>query len=102
MKTLDSDGIQRLEEPASGEFGVIAKGIIIATREKIAIKMLITESVESIEKFKQEATVFNYLSHNDVVKMIGVQFQSAPYMIMMEYMTNGDLKSYLRSNANSL
>ena len=101
MKTFNSDGIQCLEEPASGEFGVIAKGIIIATREKIAIKMLITESVESIEKFKQEATVFNYLSHNDVVKMIGVQFQSAPYMIM-EFMANGDLKSYMTSNADSL
>ena len=63
--------------------------------------MLITETVDSIEKPKQETTVSNYLSHNDVVKMIGVQFQSAPYMIM-EFMANGDLISYMTSNADSL
>ena len=83
------------DEIGAGEFGIVMEGQIRSTSEKIAIKLLKIENPESIDRFKQEAIHLRALNHNNVVRMIGTQFESHPFMILFEHMANGDLKSYL-------
>ena len=86
----------------SGEFGVVMEGTIVLSSMKIAVKMLKIEGTDSIDKLKLEAAKMAILRHNNVIGIIGTQFTSSPSMIILEYMKNGDLKSYMGSIEGSL
>ncbi len=36
------------------------------------------------------------LAHENVIRLLGVCFQTEPLLIVLEYMANGDLKTFLR------
>ena len=37
------------------------------------------------------------LSHDHVIRLLGVCFRSEPHVLVLEYMGNGDLKTFLRN-----
>ncbi|XP_069460668.1 insulin receptor-related protein [Ambystoma mexicanum] len=95
--------IHIIRELGQGSFGMvyegIAKGIVKDEVEtKVALKTVneLATMRERIE-FLNEASVMKAFNCHHVVRLLGVVSQGQPALVIMELMTRGDLKSYLRS-----
>ncbi|XP_040198281.1 insulin-like growth factor 1 receptor [Rana temporaria] len=90
-------------ELGQGSFGMVyeglAKGVVKDESEtRVAIKT-VNESASMRERieFLNEASVMKEFNCHHVVRLLGVVSQGQPTLVIMELMTRGDLKSYLRS-----
>ncbi|XP_061654340.1 insulin receptor a [Phyllopteryx taeniolatus] len=97
------DKIKILRELGQGSFGMvyegIAKDIIKGEGDtRVAVKT-VNESASLRERieFLNEASVMKAFSCHHVVRLLGVVSKGQPTLVVMELMTHGDLKSYLRS-----
>uniref|UniRef100_A0A7N5ZXH3 Tyrosine-protein kinase receptor n=1 Tax=Anabas testudineus TaxID=64144 RepID=A0A7N5ZXH3_ANATE len=95
--------INLLRELGQGSFGMvyegIAKDIVKGDPEtRVAVKT-VNESASLRERieFLNEASVMKAFSCHHVVRLLGVVSKGQPTLVVMELMTHGDLKSYLRS-----
>ncbi|KAM6962724.1 insulin receptor b [Aplochiton taeniatus] len=107
--------INVLRELGQGSFGMVyeglAKDIVKGEPEtRVAVKT-VNESASLRERieFLNEASVMKAFSCHHVVRLLGVVSKGQPSLVVMELMTHGDLKSYLRclrpdseSNPNNL
>ncbi|XP_062306973.1 insulin receptor-like [Osmerus eperlanus] len=91
-----------LRELGQGSFGMVyeglAKDIIKGEGEtRVAVKT-VNESASLRERieFLNEASVMKAFSCHHVVRLLGVVSKGQPTLVVMELMTHGDLKSYLR------
>uniref|UniRef100_A0A8C6U1H3 Tyrosine-protein kinase receptor n=1 Tax=Neogobius melanostomus TaxID=47308 RepID=A0A8C6U1H3_9GOBI len=96
------DKINVLRELGQGSFGMvyegIAKDIVKGEPEtRVAVKT-VNESASLRERieFLNEASVMKAFSCHHVVRLLGVVSKGQPTLVVMELMTHGDLKSYLR------
>ncbi|XP_026786253.3 insulin receptor b [Pangasianodon hypophthalmus] len=94
--------ITLLRELGQGSFGMvyegIAKDIVKGESEtRVAVKT-VNESASLRERieFLNEASVMKAFSCHHVVRLLGVVSKGQPTLVVMELMTHGDLKSYLR------
>ncbi|XP_041913358.1 insulin receptor b [Alosa sapidissima] len=92
-----------LRELGQGSFGMVYEGIAkdIVKGEpdtRVAVKT-VNESASLRERieFLNEASVMKAFSCHHVVRLLGVVSKGQPTLVVMELMTHGDLKSYLRS-----
>ncbi|KAF7661876.1 hypothetical protein LDENG_00252400 [Lucifuga dentata] len=97
------DKINILRELGQGSFGMVYEGITkdIIKGEldtRVAVKT-VNESASLRERieFLNEASVMKAFSCHHVVRLLGVVSKGQPTLVVMELMTHGDLKSYLRS-----
>ncbi|KAG9332348.1 hypothetical protein JZ751_015355 [Albula glossodonta] len=95
--------ITMCRELGQGSFGMvyegIAKGVVKDEPEtRVAIKT-VNESASMRERieFLNEASVMKEFNCHHVVRLLGVVSQGQPTLVIMELMTQGDLKSHLRS-----
>ncbi|XP_012779846.2 insulin receptor b [Maylandia zebra] len=95
--------IALLRELGQGSFGMVyegvAKDIVKGDPEtRVAVKT-VNESASLRERieFLNEASVMKAFSCHHVVRLLGVVSKGQPTLVVMELMTHGDLKSYLRS-----
>ncbi|XP_051981156.1 insulin receptor-like, partial [Xyrauchen texanus] len=95
--------INVMRELGQGSFGMVYEGIAkdIVKGEpdtRVAIKT-VNESASLRERieFLNEASVMKAFSCHHVVRLLGVVSKGQPSLVVMELMTHGDLKSYLRS-----
>uniref|UniRef100_A0A3B5PRA9 Tyrosine-protein kinase receptor n=1 Tax=Xiphophorus maculatus TaxID=8083 RepID=A0A3B5PRA9_XIPMA len=95
--------ITLLRELGQGSFGMVYEGIAqdIVKGEpetRVAVKT-VNESASLRERieFLNEASVMKAFSCHHVVRLLGVVSKGQPTLVVMELMTHGDLKSYLRS-----
>uniref|UniRef100_A0A8C5I855 Tyrosine-protein kinase receptor n=1 Tax=Gouania willdenowi TaxID=441366 RepID=A0A8C5I855_GOUWI len=97
------DKITLLRELGQGSFGMvyegIAKDIIKGDPETHVAVKTVNESASLRERieFLNEASVMKAFSCHHVVRLLGVVSKGQPTLVVMELMTHGDLKSYLRS-----
>ena len=85
------------EELGSGEFGVVTRGLLSsATGDvEVAVKTLnINASVKDKLRFLQEAAIMCQFDHQNVIKLHGVVTET-PAMIVLEYVSRGDLREFL-------
>ena len=83
-----------LNHLGSGEFGVVVHALLHENTE-VAVKTLNDQSNEKDRlRFLQEAAIMCQFDHQNVVKLHGVVTE-APIMIMLEYMSRGDLREIL-------
>ncbi|XP_055515115.1 ephrin type-A receptor 2 isoform X2 [Leucoraja erinacea] len=85
----------------AGEFGEVYKGTLKKGRKEIsvAIKILKAGYTESQRiDYLSEASIMGQFSHHNVIHLEGVVTKYKPLMIITEYMENGALDAYLRSN----
>ncbi|XP_063057164.1 insulin receptor b [Engraulis encrasicolus] len=92
-----------MRELGQGSFGMVYEGIAkdIVKGEpdtRVAVKT-VNESASLRERieFLNEASVMKAFSCHHVVRLLGVVSKGQPSLVVMELMTHGDLKSYLRS-----
>jgi hypothetical protein len=99
---IQRDEISLSRELGRGEFGLVYQGTWQNPDGKrplaVAVKTLSDESSsEDRLLFLQEASVMKHFSSNHIVRLLGIVSQGTPVMVVMELMTRGDLKGYLRS-----
>ncbi|XP_009986255.1 PREDICTED: tyrosine-protein kinase ITK/TSK [Tauraco erythrolophus] len=92
---INPSELTRVQEIGSGQFGVVYLGYLLE-KTKVAIKT-IREGAMSEEDFIEEAKVLMKLSHPKLVQLYGVCFENAPISLVFEFMENGCLSDYLRS-----
>ncbi|XP_069117967.1 ALK tyrosine kinase receptor-like isoform X2 [Argopecten irradians] len=87
-----------------GAFGEVYKGYLAGvphmTEElPVAVKTLPVYSTEESEmEFLMEAMIMSKFSHPNIVKLLGVCFESHPRYIILELLEGGDLKTFLRES----
>uniref|UniRef100_A0A8C6IWY6 Tyrosine-protein kinase n=1 Tax=Melopsittacus undulatus TaxID=13146 RepID=A0A8C6IWY6_MELUD len=96
---INPSELTRVQEIGSGQFGVVYLGYLME-RTKVAIKT-IREGAMSEEDFVEEAKVLMKLSHPKLVQLYGVCFDNTPICLVFEFMENGCLSDYLRSQRGS-
>uniref|UniRef100_A0A667ZF97 Tyrosine-protein kinase receptor n=1 Tax=Myripristis murdjan TaxID=586833 RepID=A0A667ZF97_9TELE len=103
MWEVAREKISLSRELGQGSFGMVyegmAKGVVKDEPEtRVAVKT-VNESASMRERieFLNEASVMKEFNCHHVVRLLGVVSQGQPTLVIMELMTRGDLKSYLRS-----
>ena len=99
---ISRESLTMVREMGRGEFGVVMEASAVNLQKAIkvqtvAVKMLKHGASESTAAgFVREAVRLRPLNHVNVVRLLGVCFQSSPPLIVLEFMQHGDLKTYLR------
>ncbi|ERE70789.1 ALK tyrosine kinase receptor [Cricetulus griseus] len=85
-----------------GAFGEVYEGLVIglpgdSSPLQVAIKMLpeLCSRQDELD-FLMEALIISKFSHRNIVRCVGLSFQAAPRLILLELMSGGDMKSFLR------
>uniref|UniRef100_UPI00358E24DE insulin-like growth factor 1 receptor n=1 Tax=Myxine glutinosa TaxID=7769 RepID=UPI00358E24DE len=100
---VERENVRMQRELGQGTFGMVYEGMtrnIVWDEEetRVAIKTVNeTASTRERYEFLNEASVMKSFNCHHVVRLLGVVSQSQPILVIMELMTRGDLKSYLRS-----
>ena len=90
-----------LQGLGSGEFGVVSLGLWSNGSTKsdpiqVAVKTLNSQCSESDRvKFLREAAIMGQFKHKNVVRLHGVVLEKENMMIVLEYMSRGDLRDFL-------
>ncbi|VDM65034.1 unnamed protein product [Strongylus vulgaris] len=102
---LTHDQVQLGDKIGEGHFGSLVKGkLYFNTRQPInvAVKMAKKECSENeIKEVLKEARIMRNILYPHIVRLYGVAVDKAPILIVMELMTNGDLKSFLRKKTST-
>jgi serine/threonine protein kinase len=94
----------------SGQFGQVFKGIYYLDNNELALNVAIKEIKNNLindtndkNDLIKEANILSDCNHINIVKMYGVCYENdeIPKYIIMEYMNNGDLRSYLIKNKST-
>ncbi|XP_061094949.1 tyrosine-protein kinase receptor [Conger conger] len=104
LKDIPRRNITLLRALGHGAFGEVYEGQVLGITEEnsalqVAVKTLPEICSEQDEMdFLMEALIMSKFSHQNIVRCIGVSLQILPRFILLELMTGGDLKSFLRQN----
>uniref|UniRef100_A0A6B2ED02 Tyrosine-protein kinase receptor n=1 Tax=Phlebotomus kandelakii TaxID=1109342 RepID=A0A6B2ED02_9DIPT len=101
---MPRDNILQQKELGQGSFGMVYEGTITKLEKygenvKCAIKT-VNENATDRERmnFLREASVMKAFDTHHVVRLLGVVSRGQPTLVIMELMSKGDLKGYLRSH----
>lgn len=102
IQHISRDRIRFISDLGEGAFGVVCLGVckdIPAEGEStmVAIKTLKDASIGDARKdFQREAELLTNLQHENIVTFYGVCEDKEPFLMVFEYMENGDLNSFLK------
>ncbi|KAM3594678.1 uncharacterized protein V6R79_012048 [Siganus canaliculatus] len=104
LKEVPRKNITLLRALGHGAFGEVYEGQVVGMSGdnnpmQVAIKTLPEICSEQDEMdFLMEALIMSKFSHENIVRCIGVSLNILPRFILLELMTGGDMKSFLRQN----
>ncbi|KAF5294238.1 hypothetical protein FQR65_LT10824 [Abscondita terminalis] len=100
---IERSDVEVSKELGQGTFGMVYSGFIKSQNRPCAIKTANTyTNVDDKMTFLNEASVMKSFSDaHHVVKLLGVVSKGQPPFVIMELMTRGDLKSFLRRSRDS-
>jgi hypothetical protein len=95
------------KELGKGQFGSVSRAIFErpeGRQETVAVKTLLDQGVSTHEEqqFEYEAKLLSALNHRNIVRVIGVCFATEPHLIVLEFMSGGDLKGFLEKHSAEL
>ncbi|XP_020666008.1 ephrin type-A receptor 6 isoform X2 [Pogona vitticeps] len=101
-KEIDPSRIRIERVIGAGEFGEVCSGRLKTPGKKeipVAIKTLKGGYVDRQRRdFLREASIMGQFDHPNIIRLEGVVTKSRPVMIVVEYMENGSLDSFLRKH----
>nr|KAI8745117.1 tyrosine-protein kinase Fer-like [Biomphalaria glabrata] len=92
----DRQAIERKGIIGQGNFATVWKGVKDKTLE-VAVK-IIDSSISSPCSYMHEVNIMSRLKHPNIVQLLNVVTMSNPVFIVLEYMSKGDLKTFLQSS----
>lgn len=102
---MERDDIEIMEVLGEGTFGHVNTGFVKSTKKYCAVKSVNPDaSSQDKQEFLHEASVMKSFDTHHVVKLIGVVTRSlnvSSPLVIMELMTRGDLKTFLRQSRDS-
>ncbi|KAG7511076.1 ALK tyrosine kinase receptor-like [Solea senegalensis] len=104
LKEVPRKNITLFRALGHGAFGEVYEGQVLGmsgdnSPMQVAIKTLPEICSEQDEMdFLMEALIMSKFSHDNIVRCIGVSLNILPRFILLELMTGGDMKSFLRQN----
>ncbi|XP_075049128.1 leukocyte tyrosine kinase receptor isoform X2 [Mixophyes fleayi] len=104
LKEVPRKNITLLRALGHGAFGEVYEGLVVGISGdpnplQVAIKTLPEICSEQDEMdFLMEALIISKFNHQNIVRCIGVSLQTLPRFILLELMSGGDMKSFLRQN----
>jgi serine/threonine protein kinase len=104
---IDRKQLDLQRELGKGQFGSVLMGTLQkedGTKVDVAVKAMHQQGVPEAEsqQFEYEARLLVALDHPHIIRAIGVCFQSAPQLLVLELMDGGDLKKYLKDHQTEL
>ncbi|ELK32836.1 Ephrin type-A receptor 6, partial [Myotis davidii] len=101
-KEIDPSRIRIERVIGAGEFGEVCSGRLKTPGKReipVAIKTLKGGHVDRQRRdFLREASIMGQFDHPNIIRLEGVVTKSRPVMIVVEYMENGSLDSFLRKH----
>ncbi|XP_063688184.1 tyrosine-protein kinase transmembrane receptor Ror-like [Bolinopsis microptera] len=102
----DKSKIQIKQTLGEGNFGLVLLGQMpneFGIIQPVAIKTIKEQGIEvsALLDFEKEMEVMVTLKHRNIVNLLGICALTLPFYIIMEYMENGQLNSYLNQFAPS-
>ncbi|UCC41137.1 MAG: protein kinase [Candidatus Aminicenantes bacterium] len=88
-----------IEELGKGGMGKVYKALDTEVNEKVALKLIkpeIASDKKVIERFRSELKFARKIRHKNVCQMYDLNKEEGAYYITMEYVSGGNLKSFIR------
>jgi hypothetical protein len=109
-KIIAIENVTIERELGAGHFGLVFKGMLydakLDQKRDVAIKRVHdnVKDTREIVTFFQEAMIMRDFEHENVLSLIGVAFTKEEGMplVVVPYMANGDLRSYIRDKRISI
>ncbi|CAF5073229.1 unnamed protein product, partial [Rotaria magnacalcarata] len=100
---INPNFVKIAEKIGQGCFGDVYKGELQQndTSIEVAVKVLRDQNVGSMHEFLFEANRMKDFSHPNILSLIGVAWDpTRKAMVLLPYMKNGDLRSYISNEKN--
>ncbi|RHZ73541.1 hypothetical protein Glove_230g56 [Diversispora epigaea] len=105
IKKFDYTKFENIERIASGGFGTVYRAKSLILRKLVALKCLHGDDESFFEKFVKELTNIVALNcHDNIIKFYGISIDPSTetHYLVLQYAKDGDLRTYLRNNFNTL
>ncbi|CAF1064153.1 unnamed protein product, partial [Rotaria sordida] len=103
-RQINRKNLNIYEKIGQGCFGDVYRGELKQYRNKsieVAIKVLRDHNISSMREFLFEANRMKDFSHPNILSLIGISWDPThKAMVLLPYMKNGDLRSYLINEKN--
>ncbi|RHZ58581.1 hypothetical protein Glove_372g163 [Diversispora epigaea] len=105
IKKFDYTKFKNITRIANGGFGTVYRAKSLILRKLVALKCLHKDDESFFEKFVKELTNIVALNcHDNIIKFYGISIDPSTetYYLVLQYAKDGDLKTYLQNNFNTL
>ncbi|CAC5415514.1 MET [Mytilus coruscus] len=102
---IERDLVRLGQDIGHGNFGCVYQGYLRSMEEKdeqlVAIKTVLKTEVQDINAIIDEAMIMKDFNHPNVMSLIGISIAPGEFpLVIIPFMSNGDLLSYIRSADN--
>ncbi|XP_028328168.1 tyrosine-protein kinase Lyn isoform X1 [Gouania willdenowi] len=94
---ISKESIRMVTKLGAGQFGEVWMAYY-NNKNKVAVKTLKAGTM-TVEAFMEEANVMRTLQHNRLVRLYAVVTESEPIYIVTEFMANGSLLDFLKTDS---
>jgi serine/threonine protein kinase len=103
-RQINRKKVTLFEKIGQGCFGDVYRGEYKSTDQKtmeVAVKLLRDQNVPAMHEFLSEANRMKDFSHPNILSLVGVSWDPIrKAMVLLPYMKNGDLRSYISNDKN--
>ncbi|XP_071126109.1 hepatocyte growth factor receptor-like isoform X2 [Mytilus edulis] len=102
---IERDLIRLGQDIGHGNFGCVYQGYLRSMEERdeqlVAVKTVLKTEVQDINAILDEAMIMKDFNHANVLSLIGISVAPGEFpLVIIPFMSNGDLLSYIRSADN--
>ncbi|XP_052081048.1 hepatocyte growth factor receptor-like isoform X4 [Mytilus californianus] len=102
---IERDLVRLGQDIGHGNFGCVYQGYLRLMEEKdeqlVAVKTILKTEVQDINAIINEAMIMKDFNHPNVMSLIGISIAPGEFpLVIIPFMSNGDLLSYIRSADN--
>ncbi|MCL7030163.1 hypothetical protein MKW94_007299 [Papaver nudicaule] len=98
---IATNGFKEKELLGIGGFGKVYKGVLPASKTKVAVKRISHNSKQGVREFVSEIISIGHLRHRNLAHLLGYCRRNRELLLVYDYMPNGSLDKLIFGNCNS-